>query len=345
MQARVLIPLLAVAATVIFGARVPTAPTAVRSTQLVDCTCYDLVRADSAHAPRIVLRNAGTRGWNIFDVSAERTRVLYSRFDLYIARVDGSGIRFLAPGYVYNAQISPDGRHVAYSSDACGLCVVDTDGTHRVRFSLPPPLSRWASWSRDSQRLAFAVYESPNSGRAALTVADRDGTDVQRVTALQYGFGAGTSLGIKAAWSPTDDRIAYVAGAPFAVHIVRLPDGRDLRLAPGRSPVWSPDGRRLVFTWDAHGVATINADGTHAHVLDPKAIDPYGFGAAWSPRGRSIAYPREGADGNYELASARPAGTHRRRLAHEVKNVEIGPIYWAVDGGTILYSRLLQIGE
>jgi len=126
---------------------------------------------------------------------------------------------------------------------------------------------------------------------------------------------------------------------------VRVADRRDIKIARGRSPVWSPDGRRLVFLWNETTSAVINADGTHLHPLDPRAIDPYGFGTAWSPGGRAIAYAREGVDGNYELALARPDGTHRRLLTHEKKDVEVGPIYWSRDGESILYSRLLQVGE
>ena len=73
------------------------------------------------------------------------------------------------------------------------------------------------------------------------------------------------------AWSPRGDRIAFVAmddGNNFNVYTI-APDGSDaVRLTSGGSnenPVWSPDGRFLVFSSTRAGAADLyvmRADGS-----------------------------------------------------------------------------------
>ena len=58
-------------------------------------------------------------------------------------------------------------------------------------------------------------------------------------------------------------------------------------------PCWSPDGKRLAFTWNRDGnydIYTINLDGSGLmRVTDDPERDDY---AAWHPDGKSIAFRR-----------------------------------------------------
>jgi hypothetical protein len=95
-------------------------------------------------------------------------------------------------------------------------------------------------------------------------------------------------------------------------------------------------------------VAIINRDGTHNHVFDPAAIDPYGQGVGWSPSGRTIAYrtedPRQACSCD-DIYLARPDGSARRLLVRGVQHEEFGPLYWTHGGRTLIYSRYVQHGE
>jgi Tol biopolymer transport system component len=50
-------------------------------------------------------------------------------------------------------------------------------------------------------------------------------------------------------------------------------------------PTFSPDGKRIAFSWSGQGVGVMNSDGTDRQILDPR-----GWGAQWSPDGKSIAF-------------------------------------------------------
>jgi Tol biopolymer transport system component len=199
-------------------------------------------------------------------------------------------------------------------------------------------------WSPDSRRLLFAVYDSPGSAQARIASASADGAGVQYLTKELVNVSGGTSDGIKAAWSPRGNRVVYMEGQPLPrLHVLRLSTGSDVVLGRGRGPVWSPDGKRIAFLLNGRYEAVIDATGKHLRTLDRHATDPYGFGVAWSPRGGWLAYRRPSIGD--DLWIVRADGTNRRRLTQGVKSEEIGPIYWANDGQTILFTHLLSNGD
>ena len=60
-----------------------------------------------------------------------------------------------------------------------------------------------------------------------------------------------------------------------------------------RTPVWSPDGRRIAFTSrpdDNSEIYVVNADGSGQRRLTRNAAGD--FGPTWSPDGRKIAFER-----------------------------------------------------
>jgi Tol biopolymer transport system component len=328
------------------GASEPSRPV---SAKVIDCTCYDISRVDTVHEPRLVLANQGVRGWNLFDVSRDRKSIVYASGtptlgpDLETASINGTSPRRQTNGYVYNAELSPNERLIAYSGAGCGLCVTAKSGGTPHDLGVEN-VSRWAAWSPDSQRLLFAVYASPTSGFAMLATANADGTGVQYLTKELVNVGGGTSDGIKAVWSPSGDRIVYMEGEPVPrLHVLRLRDARDVVIGRGRAPVWSADGKRVAFLLNGRYEAVVDATGKHLHTLDRRAKDPYGFGVAWSPRSTWLAYRRPSTGD--DLWIARADGTSRRRLTRGVKSEEIGPIYWASDGQTILFTHLVSNGD
>jgi TolB protein len=74
---------------------------------------------------------------------------------------DGKGMRVLIAGYWHHQQCSysPDGRHLAYTSDEGGydsrLWVADASGHHRRHITAPVLTADGASWSPDGRRLLF----------------------------------------------------------------------------------------------------------------------------------------------------------------------------------------------
>jgi Tol biopolymer transport system component len=124
-------------------------------------------------------------------------------------------------------------------------------------------------YSPNGNRLVFLRDES---GRALYTVK-LDGTALRRLTP------AGMDLNfVGPSWSPQGNEILFSArsvSGPRSTLFVVHTDGSHLRQIPistcGETvgcfqPVWSPDGRKIVFTRSVTGVRpdiyTVNADGT-----------------------------------------------------------------------------------
>jgi Tol biopolymer transport system component len=290
-------------------------------------------------------------------VSADRTRLLYEHRVgvLSSSTITGRGERLLPTqgGWVENATFSPDGRKIVYETRSPGLAcshdaihVMDAAGgnDHTI---LAGCGSFFAGWSPDSRQLAFGRYRSADDRSGRLVVANADGSNLRVLVAHTPGIA-------DIQWSPSGDRIAYVAGyRPRMVHVIRTDGSHDLSISRGRAPTWAPDGRTLEYLWEpgygrGDSVAVIARDGSHNHVLDPAAVDPYGQGVGWSPDSRTIAYrtedPRPACSCD-DIYLARPDGSDRRRLVHGSRHEGFGPLYWTRDGSILLYTRHVQHGE
>ncbi len=90
-------------------------------------------------------------------------------------------------------------------------------------------------------------------------------------------------------WSPDGLRIAFDAwtgNANTSRIFIMNSDGSNLKdLGPGIIPTFSPDGKRIAFTWAGHGTTLMNVDGTQREVLSGD-----GWGCQWSPDGRWIVF-------------------------------------------------------
>jgi Tol biopolymer transport system component len=336
------------------GVQRRAAPAAER---LIDCACYDLFRIQPNGSGRKLLSTGGSR--DLMDVSADRTHLLYQHFvgELDVSTVTGSDAHRLVGSIqdgVGPGRFSPDGRLVAYAAPLAGcptgaaIHVIGVDGRND-RVVSGGCTTGVLAWSPDAGKIAF-VRVPASHGPAAptqLVVLDID-SGANRVVARSLGTITSPE------WSPDGSRIAFVGdGKKLALHVVRADGTRDLAIAPGAAPTWSPNGRLLEYAWDRPGkpqvLAVIARNGTHNHVLDPASIDPYGQGVGWSPDGRTIVYRRSVrvAKNDYreELAVAHPDGTHRRRLLRGVPNEEFGPLYWTPSGRAVIYTRYVQRGE
>ena len=111
------------------------------------------------------------------------------------------------------------------------------------------------------------------------------------------------------------------------------------RFAYNRSPMWSPDGRKIVFTADPAGfgdqIFTIGANGRGLHQLTRnRAMGS--SSPAWSPSGKRIVFSSPGAGGRPDLYVIDSQGRHRRRLTRSAKLCETLPA-WSPDGTRIAF--------
>jgi Tol biopolymer transport system component/predicted Ser/Thr protein kinase len=155
-------------------------------------------------------------------------------------------------GLTWEPAVSPDGKLLAYSSDRSGegnldIWVQQIAGGEPIRLTGDPADEREPAFSSDGSRIAFR--------------SDREGGAIYVVPALGGEPRLIAKDGHRPCFSPDDNWIAYWVGhrgpgdptAPGTAHIYVAPStgGPPRQLQPGfataRYPVWSPDGKRLLF--------------------------------------------------------------------------------------------------
>lgn len=235
-------------------------------------------------------------------------------------------------GAISEVRWAPNGRMLAFASTAGltgAIWLVNRDGSGLRRFldgEVGDP-----QWSPDSKALTFLLSRR---GRTMLGVKTLDG---RRDLAVAPADPEAPHL-----WSPSGAWIAYSPDGNH-VHLIR-PDGSgDRTIAAGRSPSWSPDGRKLVLeppypdptppTVVVKAFAIVDLRGRVLGSFEPHYADS----AVWSPRGDLIAYAlRTDWTGNYsDLAISRPDGSGSRKLTryeHPAGSDFINGIEWARTG-------------
>jgi Tol biopolymer transport system component len=235
-------------------------------------------------------------------------------------------------------------------------------GNHVQLFSLSPDGSGllqlthygssdavWPAWAPDGAKIAF---ERDYANHAAIVTINPDGTGLRVLT--PHGINGEPS------WSPDSKQITfgrYIPGREASIWIMNA-DGRNLRrvtknpipagdpcncLGQGSS-VFSPDGKRIAFTW-AKGerksaVFTVNINGSGL-----KQLTPWGRGVAakidWSPDGSRILLSmpeleRPGVSAN--VFSVRRDGSDLKQLTHDTGGtIKNGADSWSPDGQKIIF--------
>lgn len=166
---------------------------------------------------------------------------------IFVARADGSrrrritGMRHaaLSPSW------SPDGRRIAYSSDARGgddIYVVDRNGTDRTRLtdSRKGADGSWPQWSPDGEQILF-------SRDGDIWVMDSDGTSRARLThggAAEYSFSPDGSKFVFVALNAADRRYHLYVMNSNGSGMARLTEAEE----DHHDPVWSPTGEHIAYS-------------------------------------------------------------------------------------------------
>lgn len=209
-------------------------------------------------------------------------------WDIYTINADGSGLKRItdlpSPAGVRSPAWSPDGSRIAfvwavYPDLGWSIYVMNQDGSQQANLTggkvTGNPLR--PIWSPDGERIAFSSWSEINRPQGVYVI-NADGSGLIRVATSALTTG-------RLAWAPDSSRIAFAPERRDGdISVVRV-DGTGLnKIAEGRSPAWSPDGRTIAFVSARSGndeVYVVNADGSGLRNLTNHPADDRM--PAWSP--------------------------------------------------------------
>jgi len=191
-----------------------------------------------------------------------------------------------APGHKGRISVFPEGDRLLWSSDVDGdsdLYVEEIGSGRLINLTADSPADDFSpTLSPDGETIAFYTLRLPLKGLSAISSRGGKARKLESVTDWS-----------PASWSP-DGRSLLLSNkqgldvrGPISYYgrmaVISAADGRSL-LQPGRDagdPIWSPDGRRIVFLSEAGGrsdIWTMTSQGTaSARLTDDPAQE-------WSPR-------------------------------------------------------------
>ena len=236
------------------------------------------------------------------------------------------------------------------------------------------------AWSPNGAKIAFESFRALNGSNVAIPAANiwvmnADGSNAIPLTTLT----AETVSSIHSAWSPDGTKIAYdstraLDGRNVAINNVNIwvmnADGTGVTplttlratAASSVSPVWSPDGKKILYTSSralsgfdaaitARNIWVMNSDGSGSQPLTTLTAAS-SSSPAWSPDGTKIAYVSARAlDGSNAVGAANiwlmnadgSGSTPLTKITTIVNLTTAGPV-WSPDGRKIAYvsSRALD---
>ena len=216
------------------------------------------------------------------------------------------------------------------------IYTVSPNGRHLRNLTPDSPANDdFPSWSADGRMIAFwSTRTGPGNptGDQEIFVMNADGSGLRQVTYNTVDDGG-------PGWSPDGDRLVFHrwldddSQADLMTVRVNGTGERNLTRSPGildRYPVWSPDGREILFMRDDSGlendIATIRPDGSHLRALTATPTDEEGLD--WSPDGKRISFHWNVAtpDEGWDIYVMR----RRRRLpadpTHDVRGLQPGVV-------------------
>jgi Tol biopolymer transport system component len=214
--------------------------------------------------------------------------------------------------------------------------------------------------SPDRRTIAFAVGSFTPTERH-LAFVRSDGTGLRHLPAIADASEPGLSANgtYQPVWSPDGAHIAFLVemsgGAGSRLWVMNA-DGTGARKLSAtdfpdwyylveRSPAWSPDGTRLLFSRDSNRVnftsyaqlRTIRVDGSDLQAVPTGGVPAWG--GDWSPAGDRIAFVGSTTSGNTLLMDLYVVGIDGSALVRVTNTPgQEGAVRWSPDGASLVFG-------
>ena len=206
---------------------------------------------------------------------------------------------------------SPDGQWIAFQNRVDSnteISVVKPDGTGLKNLTNDPSRDVSPAWSPDGKQIVFTSNRGATTQVLQLFLMNSDGSNPHRIYTSSGTSGAPS-------WSPDGKQIVFAndkedyRSGNFEIFTIEPENSEAEKRLTFRkrydvSPVFSPNGKKIVFVSELDGnseVYLMNSDGTNLVRLTRNAAED--ISPRWSPDGSRIIFSsnRHGKFGLYEI--------------------------------------------
>ncbi|MBI2146358.1 PD40 domain-containing protein [Candidatus Woesearchaeota archaeon] len=240
----------------------------------------DIVSSDSG---RDIPRPEGLFGKIAFISYRNRS----DRFHIWVMNADGDNPIKVTENVGNNNYFcpswSPDARKIAYELGG-GIYTMNADGSNSVRIAF----GQEPAWSPDGQKISYSALRD-GARLQDIYLINADGSNEQSIT-------PGLMDAHHPTWSPNGRMIAFQFWKDIWLIDINGNWDNRARLTTSTTytnynPVFSPDGRKIVFVSTRDGnneIYVMNADGgNQINITNNPANDEY---PTWSPNGQKIMF-------------------------------------------------------